>query len=281
MEVLSTTLAMTNLSVYNFIMKNIVTVCFDSEMQAAIATQFANKNELTIKDIVNASTPFVLHYKNNFVELIDQQEQTRIHVDFITGTLAHRRKYGGGKGQAIAKAIGIKNYKLPLTILDITAGLAKDAFVLACLGCSVTMIERHPIIAELVKNALFHAKTDESFQIIKQQGFNLIKADALHYLKNISNKRSTIKPDVIYMDPMYPERKKSASVKKSMQMLQKLICFDSNKVSDETSLLTQALMVAQKRVVVKRPKGAPTLTDKAPTMCIESKITRYDVYVLT
>lgn len=261
-------------------MKNLITVCYESEALALQATEFAHKHSLAIQNIDEASTPFILNYKDNYVELIDKQEKTNIHVDFISGTLAHRRKYGGGKGQAIAKAIGIKNYKLPLNILDVTTGLAKDAFVLACLGCGVTMVERHPIVAELVNNALILADNDDDFKEIKQQGFNLIQANAIDYLNKLSSK-----PDVIYMDPMYPERKKSAAVKKNMQMLQKLIGEHDHKGShdkstDETELFNCALINVKKRVVVKRPKGAPTLTDKKPTMSIESKITRYDVYVV-
>ena len=126
-------------------MKDLVSVCIESEALAHNATLFAQKLSLNIATPETAVTPFILYYKEDFVELIDQQTNTAIHVDFVSGALAHRRKYGGGKGQSIAKAIGIKNYKLPLSILDVTAGLAKDAFVLACLGCTVTMIERHPI----------------------------------------------------------------------------------------------------------------------------------------
>ena len=262
-------------------MKDLVTVCFESETLAPIATAFAHQESLNILELEAISTPFTLCYKQDYVELIDLQANTAIHVDFVSGALAHRRKYGGGKGQSIAKAIGIKNYKLPLSILDVTAGLAKDAFVLACLGCSVTMIERNPIVAELVNSALKHAENTEEFQDILQQGFNLIQTDAIDYLTKLklTTKPDVIYPDVIYMDPMYPDRKKSASVKKNMQMLQKLIGHNADKSSDEEELFNLALSKANKRVVVKRPKGAPTLTAKAPTMSIESKITRYDVYV--
>ena len=267
---------MANIRVYNFKMKNYITVCFESDTVAKAATQFAKQHTLELNTLDSISTPFSLYYKNDCVELIDNQNNTAIQVDFISGALAHRQKYGGGKGQSIAKAIGIKKYKLPLHVLDVTAGLAKDAFVLACLGCSVTMIERHPIIAELVKNALKQAENEPNFQSIQQQGFNLINTDAIDFLN-----KSTIKPDVIYMDPMYPERKKSASVKKNMQMLQKLIGHNDEKEKDEITLFNLAITSANKRVVVKRPKGAPSLTDKKPSMTIESKITRYDVYVLT
>ncbi len=257
-------------------MKNRVTVCFESESLATAAVPFAEKHALPIGLIDNVSTPFILYYKEAFVELIDQQTNTAIHVDFLSGSLAHRRQYGGGKGQAIAKAIGLKQYKLPLSVLDATAGLAKDAFVLACLGCSLTLLEQNPVVAELVKNALIRAEHEETFRVIKQQGFELINTDAVKFLKTISSQ-----PDVIYIDPMYPHRKKSAAVKKNMQILQKLVSHDNDKAKNETELLNQALIKAKKRVVVKRPKGAPCLTDTQPTMSIESKITRYDVYVLT
>ncbi|VAW96212.1 16S rRNA (guanine(1516)-N(2))-methyltransferase [hydrothermal vent metagenome] len=257
-------------------MKDLVTVCFESENLAAVAISFAEKHALEVRSVETVSTPFILYYKEVFVELIDRQTNTAIHVDFLAGTLAHRRQYGGGKGQAIAKAIGLKQYKLPLNVLDATAGLAKDAFVLACLGCSLTLLEQNPVVAELVKNALTRAENEAVFKTIREQGFKLIIADAVDFLK-----ATTTQPDIIYIDPMYPQRKKSAAVKKNMQILQKLVSHGEDKIFNETELLNQALITAKKRVVVKRPKGAPCLTDTQPTMSIESKITRYDVYVLT
>jgi len=263
---------MTNLNVYNFIMNPEITVCFESEYYAETAQQFAAQHSLNIKAFDSITSLFTLYYRGDHVELIDNQNHTAIHVDFLSGSLAHRRQYGGGKGQSIAKAIGIKQYKLPLNIIDATAGLAKDAFVLACLGCSITLVERSPIVAELVKSAILHAENSEAFQTIKQQGFELVNQNAVNYLENLNTKT-----DIIYLDPMYPERKKSAAVKKNMQLLQKLLGQDN----DTNALLEIALQKARKRVVVKRPKGAPTLSDKKPSMTIESKITRYDVYVLT
>ena len=262
-------------------MKNQVTVCCEIKSRLPEAKLFADKHGLQIANIKQANSPFLLYYKDNHVELIDRQENTAIHVDFLSGALAHRRQFGGGKGQAIAKAVGLNKYPLPLTIVDATAGLAKDAFVLACLGCSLTLLEQNPIIAELVNSAIKLAENEEDFRAIKQQGFELIQADAITYLQNLSNKPDVIYPDVIYLDPMYPERKKSAAVKKNMQILQKLLGHDASKQADEKELLDIALNTAVKRVVVKRPKGAPTLSEKKPNTCIESKTTRYDVYVLT
>ena len=78
-------------------------------------------------------------------------------IQTITGRLlhganAHRSQYGGGS-QLIAKACGVRSKQRP-TILDLTGGLCRDAFVLACLGCHVTVIERHPIIHALVNDGL-------------------------------------------------------------------------------------------------------------------------------
>jgi 16S rRNA (guanine1516-N2)-methyltransferase len=83
-------------------------------------------------------------------------------------------------------------------------------------------------------------------------------------------------PDVIYIDPMYPERKKSALVKKDMQILQRLHGKDVN----ASELLENALLFAKKRVVVKRPINAETLSSRIPNTCIKSKKTRYDIYTI-
>ncbi|HAS63559.1 MAG TPA: 16S rRNA methyltransferase, partial [Vibrio sp.] len=74
---------------------------------------------------------------------LDEPKLGAIYVDLVAGAVAHRRKFGGGKGQAIAKAAGLNKGATP-TVLDGTAGLGRDAFVLASLGCKVQMVERHP-----------------------------------------------------------------------------------------------------------------------------------------
>ena len=101
---------------------------------------------------------------------------------------------------------------------------------------------------------------------------NLVKSDAVLYMDHMD--RETL-PDVIYIDPMYPERKKSALVKKDMQVLQRLLGKDEN----AAALLNTAIECAARRVVVKRPLHAPALSDIKPTTRISSKKTRYDVYI--
>jgi len=79
----------------------------------------------------------------------------------------------------------------------------------------------------------------------------------------------------VYLDPMYPERRKSAKVKKHMQALQQLIGHHG----DDATLLARARLAATRRVIVKRPQHAPPLADIAPHHAIDGPNTRYDIYL--
>jgi len=215
-----------------------------------------------------------LIFHDDLIELFDSQLKTNISIDFLKGTLAHRQQYGGGRGQAISKAMGLKSGITP-SILDTTAGLAGDAFVLATLGCPITLIERSPILFALIENAVERASLSDQFQTIIKQGFHIINCDANKYITE-QLKINNNAPDVIYIDPMYPHRKKSALVKKDMQILQRLHGKDNN----AAELLDNALLYAKKRVVVKRPVLAETVSEKVPNTCIKSKKTRYDIYTI-
>ena len=192
--------------------------------------------------------------------------------------MAHRKLFGGGRGQAIARAMGLKSGVTP-SVLDVTAGLASDAFVLATLGCPVTLIERSPIVFNLIKDAIERASLSESFQPILEKGFTAFNCDARDYISgqlSANGDDRKIPPDVIYIDPMYPERKKSALVKKEMQILQHLHGEDDG----NEQLLALALRYARKRVVVKRPINAEILSDIKPNTSVRSKKTRYDIYTI-
>lgn len=262
-------------------LKTPVSVTYTSELKKVAAEEVAEKRGLPCLQFNESHTAFNLNFTDDFVELRDNEKNIAIHIDFISGELAHRQQYGGGKGQAIAKAIGIKQGIEPPTVLDATAGLAKDAFVLACLGCPMTLLERSPVIVELIRDAITRAADNEQFQLILNNGFNLVEQSSIDYLTSLlthidSVKYQSIRPDVIYLDPMYPERKKSASVKKNMQLLQNLL----GKDEDTQALLDIALKVARKRVVVKRPKGAESLSTLKPDYQVASKKTRYDIYLV-
>jgi 16S rRNA (guanine1516-N2)-methyltransferase len=192
-----------------------------------------------------------------------------VYVDFVSGAANHRRKFGGGKSQMLAKAIGLNKFKSP-HVLDATAGLGRDAFVLACLGCKVDMVELSPIIFELLKDGLHRANQDLSISQITHD-ISLTNADSCQYIASL-----VTKPDVIYLDPMFPKRDKSALVKKEMRIFKEILGDDK----DADKLLEVSLTIAKKRVVVKRPRKSPFLNDKKPSFIMEGKANRFDVYVV-
>lgn len=197
-----------------------------------------------------------------------------IFIDFSSGKYQHRRLQGGGKGQAIAKAIGLHKFPKP-TVLDATAGLGRDAFVLASLGCTVTLLERHPIIYALLYDAWQRLQQSEALalQTIAQR-MTVYYQNAWVYLDQLAQTNQAM-PDVIYLDPMFPERKKSAQVKKEMQCFHQLVGQDH----DSELLLAKAIQLAKRRIVVKRPRLAESLANKSPAFAITGKSTRYDVYL--
>ncbi len=200
---------------------------------------------------------------------VDEPKLGAIFVDLIGGAVGHRRKFGGGKGQAIAKAAGLNKGATP-TVLDGTAGLGRDAFVLASLGCKVQMVERHPVVAALLDDGLDRAKQDPEIGTWVSERMSLIHASSHDALEQLAQDKDFVQPDVVYLDPMYPHpenKKKSALVKKEMRVFQSLVGADL----DADGLLEPAMALATKRVVVKRPDYANWLNEKKPTMAIETK----------
>ena len=191
-----------------------------------------------------------------------------VRVDFVEGAVAHRRLYGGGSGQMIAKAVGVQPGVRP-RVLDATAGLGRDAFVLATLGCEMTLIERQPIIAALLEDGLVRAARDSEVAPITAQ-MQLLAGNAIELMKGWQGEP----PQVIYLDPMFPHRDKSALVKKEMRLFRPLVGDDM----DAPALLQAALALASHRVVVKRPRKAPIIEGAKPSYALEGKSSRYDIY---
>jgi len=194
-----------------------------------------------------------------------------IRVEFATGALGHRRHFGGGRGQPLARAAGIKPGVNP-TVWDATAGLGRDGFVLASLGCQVTLCERSPLLAALLADGLRRAALHHELSEWVEQRIRLVHADARQALSALDDNRH---PDVIYLDPMYPAGKTHVLAKKEMRALQQLLGSDQ----DSHELLEVARRTARRRVVVKRPRRAGWLDEREPDTHIESKKTRYDIYV--
>lgn len=184
------------------------------------------------------------------------------HIDFNQMDFQWQHR-SIGINHDLAKAIGVRKLGYP-HVLDTTTGLARDAFILAKLGCKVTMLERHELLATQIKIALEQCENSE----LKNR-LHFIAQDSRDFLKN-PNKEF----EVIYVDPMFPEKNKSALVKKDMQTLQQLV----GKDEDANELFELTLRCRTKRVVVKRHRRAPFINNQKPSYSITGKSTRYDVY---
>lgn len=195
-----------------------------------------------------------------------------LSVDFVAGRTAHRRRFGGGRGQLIARACGLGRGVTP-SLVDASAGLGRDAFVLASLGAEVLMIERVAAIFALLEDGLERAMADPGTRPIAER-MALAHGDASRELDALVAGHG-IAPQVVYLDPMFPHRDKSALVKKEMRLFRLLAGDDE----DAPLLLEAALAVASHRVVVKRPAKAPPIPGPAPRHVLQGKTSRYDIYV--
>lgn len=217
----------------------------------------------------DADADYFLDITSDCVQLRSAHEPGMhpLYVDFVEGAANHRRLYGGGKGQLIARAVGVQGKRKP-SVIDATAGLGQDAFVLATLGCNVTLIERNAVVHALLQDGLRRAR--EAADV----------ADIITHMQLADGNATQLLPqlppaDIIYLDPMFPERQKSALVKKAMRFFHDIVGEDE----DAANLLPLARQYARHRVVVKRPLHAPFLADATATYQLKGKAMRYDIYV--
>ena len=255
-----------------------IEITFTGEEFREPAILLANKIQLPIHSSGSTHYDFLLSLSDTGLSLVPSAAKGygAISCDFASGANNHRRRFGGGNGQSIAKAVGVSG-KFNPSVLDLTAGLGADGFVLASLGCSVTLVERNPVVYSLLADGLARAAVVAGVDTVLAgiiDRIHLIEADSGDYLQQLLLSGSAT--DVVYLDPMFPERKKSAKVKKEMQAFHSIVGSDA----DADSLLGLALGMATHRVVVKRPTGAPHLAGSRPSYSLEGKSTRFDIYAL-
>ena len=199
-----------------------------------------------------------------------------IQADFHGPSVTYRRKKGGGKKQMIARAVGIRGSRLP-SVLDATAGLGSDAFVLASLGCEVTLLERVGVVYALLEDGIAQARRHgvaEDTELLEiLDCMRLVESDAQNYMNECPIRE---RPDVVYLDPMFPVRAKTSKVGKEMQVFHTLM----GPEDDAGKVLEGAVNCARQRGVVKRPRKGPALSGLAPSHSLEGKRNRYDVYML-
>ena len=195
-------------------------------------------------------------------------KQIVLKCDFLQGTLNHRLRFGGGRGQHLPKAVGMKGSQSS-TIIDATAGLGRDAFLLASLGSQVTLIERSDIIHQLLAAGMNAASQAGGQHKIIIDRMTLIHGDSIALLPHMH-------ADVVLVDPMHPSRQKSALVKAEMRAIRDIVGVDQ----DQQLLVETALAMATKRVVLKWPaKAAPLAGLRPASHQIIGKSIRYDVFM--
>ena len=188
-------------------------------------------------------------------------------VDFVGGAVGHRFRTEGGRGNAMARACGIGKGAFP-SVIDATAGLGRDAFLLAGLGVQVTLIERAPAVHAALAAGLAAARTDPAAAKVVER-MTLLLGDSRRLLGELA-------ADVVLVDPMHPPRRNTALVKQEMRSLRALVGDDP----DAHELMAAALDCAKRRVVLKWPLRAPPMAGlRAPSHQIAGKTTRYDVFV--
>lgn len=235
----------------------------------ALSQALGRELALPVVTAAEPGTPFALCYASQGLQLLSLGKGAPgpVLVDFVSGKAQFRRLHGGG--EMVCKAVGMQQKK-SLRILDATAGLGRDAFVLASCGASVWLQERSPLIHALLRDGLQRAQQDSELAPIIAR-MQLARQNSI---SNLQAYTSEFGIEVIYLDPMFPEREKSALVKKEMRIFRELVGADE----DAHELLDAALNAGAARVVVKRPRHAQCLAKIKPSHTLEGKSSRFDVY---
>ena len=206
------------------------------------------------------------------LELRQPGERVRpVFVDFNSGEFA-RRARGSGRRSLIARAIGLKGQ--PPRVVDATAGLGRDAMVLALLGCEVTAVERDGVVFALLEDGLRRAAFDEALSEVVGR-LQLVQADGAEYLE-----RAGVNPDVVFLDPMFSRRNRSALPGRELQALARLVGYGETEQAE--ALLLAAFRSGARRVVVKRADDGAMLAvrdERGADMQFEGRTVRFDVYL--
>lgn len=255
-------------------MNNLFSVAVTSNEIPLLATakELAKKNLLPFIDYLKKENfDYVLTLRSSGLFLEDVKKKLgSFKIDFLNGKLAYRLQHLKNQKQLLARAIGLKTNFKP-TVLDATAGLGSDSFILSQLGCSTLLLERSPVIFLLLRDGLERALNHPNFLSLS---IKIINIDSLIYFKEIILGIQNL-PEIIYLDPMYPHSNKSALVKKEMRFLRQLVGDDN----DAPKLLKLALTCAKQRVIVKRPRISNHLAELKPHYSLFGKQHRLDVYL--
>lgn len=254
---------------------------FSSDMIISLACKL-NFDVINKKNLPNSSLP-KLFAKDKQWRVFIHDQKTSVAVDFFLPSFYSRLSRQGFDKENVVRAVkGRNKTNLPLSVLDATAGFGYDGFLLANAGCQVTMIEKNPLLAFLLAQAIQRViESDDAIAEVASR-IDFHEGNSIDIMKNWQGQN----PDVVYLDPMYspadkePKRglKKTAAVKKNMAFLQEVATL--NTAFDDQELFKTAVAIAVSKVVVKRAPGAEFLACQSPASSIEGKSARFDIYPL-
>ena len=242
--------------------------------QLSLAADLARRLNLPLLPPGEQSRPLLLVVTERRLELrqTGPHPPGPVYVDFLEGKADFRRRYGSSRDEGVVRAVASKKSRTP-SVLDSTGGLGRDGFVLASHGCRVTLVERQPVVAALLADGLARAARDEKVGRMVGERLRLLAGDGREIMRNMVEVE---RPEVVYLDPMYPHRDTTALVKKEMRALRLLAGPDV----DAAELLAAARNCATRRVVVKRPAGAEPLAGEKPDLVQTAGTHRFDIYLV-
>ncbi len=228
----------------------------------------ARKRESDFEQTENAMTKGAPPDKAPTLHSLEADSRLQAAFDFVNGPVGYRFRTGASRKDALARAAGFAKGNTPV-IIDATAGLGRDAFLLACLGAEVTLLERSPGVHELLRGALARAALESPELAAVVARMTLLQCDARALLPGL-------RADTVIVDPMHPARTSTAIVKQEMRLLRDLVGTDP----DALELMQAALAADCKRVVLKWPqRAAPLQGLRKPSHSIAGKTVRYDVFM--
>ncbi|WP_405357919.1 class I SAM-dependent methyltransferase [Ruminococcus sp.] len=154
--------------------------------------------------------------------------------------------------------------------VDAAAGMGEDSFLLAAAGYEVYLFEQDAVIAALLRDALYRAGEDDRLREIVGR-MHLSEGNSIELMPRLG-----ITPEIVYLDPMFPPRKKSGLIHKKLQLIQKL----EQPCADERELFAAAAAMHPKKIIIKRPLNGAPLADRKPSYTVKGKAIRYDVVVI-
>ena len=238
------------------------------QARAKSVAETLNLEFVAIADDLDSGVALVIDTDRSWLQRLQSPRLGPVYIDFSAADMVYRRK--SGHNEPLGRAIGVKGDKRP-RVFDATAGLGRDAFVLADLGCSVTLSEQSAPLCYLLEQARELALMSANDKVVEA-------VSRMRVLRGDSRQQAVEGFDVIYIDPMFPERGKTAAVKKDLATVQALHAHSSVANAPE-DLVVWAMAQQVERVVIKRPVKAPVLWTVKPSHSITGKTVRFDVMV--